>query len=492
MKKINLILGAFTAFTLSANAFCGFYVAKADGKLFNKSSQVIMVRNDNTQRNTITMANDYQGDFKEFAMVVPVPVVLKEKDIKVVSKDLFERFDGYSSPRLAEYHDQNPCWNYKSKRESLTYSFNAVDSEDFESDSNKPDYQGVKIEAEYEVGEYDILILSATESNGLKNWLTDNGYKIPAKANEVLTPYIKDDMKFFVAKVNTNRLNNRRENYLSPLQISFTHKKFMLPIRLGMANANGTQDLIVYALTQNGRVETSNYRTQEIPSNQNVPLFVRDVFGDFYKSVYSKAWTNNKSSTFLEYSWDLDGKNFTKCDPCSTTPPAAQELLNVGVDWLKTTSNRWGADYSGKLHFSRLHVRYDREHFPQDLMFTETKNKQNFQCRYVLQNPAHIQDENCEQVLPYYKQVLSRRNKELETLEEITWWNAKWYQAYPQKYEDKIARLESKQNKTEEENENSFIPVFPSSNIPPSLLWFALGLTLILISFMKFLKLQNS
>ena len=29
----------------------------------------------------------------------------------------------------------------------------------------------VKIEAKYLVGEYDILILSAKESSGLKNWL---------------------------------------------------------------------------------------------------------------------------------------------------------------------------------------------------------------------------------------------------------------------------------------------------------------------------------
>ena len=133
-------------------------------------------------------------------------------------------------------------------------------------------YTGVSVEAQYEIGEYDILILSATESSGLQNWLIDNGYKIPSKANEVLTPYIKDDMKFFLAKINTKRLRNKRDNYLSPLQLSFTHKKFMLPIRLGMANANGTQDLIVYALTKNGRVETSNYRTKEMPSNINVPF----------------------------------------------------------------------------------------------------------------------------------------------------------------------------------------------------------------------------
>jgi len=477
------------AFTFSSQAFCGFYVAKADGKLFNKSSQVIMVRDELNQKNTITMANDYEGDFKEFAMVVPVPVVLKESDIKVVKKDLFEQFDDYSAPRMVQYYDNHPCYEYKrllKARDKLNYSLE-MDFEDGESVEDK--YEGVKIEAQYEIGEYDILILSASESSGLKNWLTDNGYKIPKKANEVLTPYIKDNMKFFLAKVNTSRLKNKRNNYLSPIQISFTHKKFMLPIRLGMANSNGTQDLIVYALTQNGRVETSNYRTKEMPSNVNVPLFVKDVFGDFYKSVFSKSWTNNKSASFLEYSWDLDGSNFTKCDPCSTTPPDGQQLINAGVSWLNVNRNRWGANYSGKLHFTRLHVRYDREHFPQDLIFTETRNKKNFQCRYVMQNPANIQDESCSEILPYYNRVLNRRLEELDKLAEITWWNTEWYQAYPQKYKDKIDRL--KANQRIEEDRNNFFPILPSGDTPPSILLFVFGIGLLSISMLTFYRIQK-
>lgn len=491
MKKSNLITGALTVFTVSAQAFCGFYVAKADGKLFNKSSQVIMARNESTDRNTITMANDYQGDFKEFAMVVPVPVVLKEKDIKVVKKNLFDRFDSYSAPRLAEYHDDNPCWEYDMEINEMVYSMDASAPMFKRKALSNKQYEGVAIEAKYEIGEYDILILSATESDGLKNWLTDNDYKIPAKADEVLTPYIKDGMKFFVAKVNTQRLKNRNGQYLSPIQISFIHKKFMLPIRLGMANANGTQDLIVYALTKFGRVETSNYRTVEMPSNNEVPLFVEDVFGDFYKSVYSKAWTSNKSAAFLEYSWDLDGKNFTKCDPCNTTPPDAQELVNAGVDWLTFRNNRMGGNYAGNLHFTRLHVRYDREHFPQDLAFTETRNKQNFQCRYVLRHPASIQDESCDQVLPYYQRVLERRQKEMRILEEITWWKRDWYKAYPQKYEDKIARLEN-QNKQQEEDRNEFLPFFKTPNLPPALLLFSLNLILISIPMIYLFKPQKN
>ena len=69
-----------------AAAFCGFYVAKADASLFNKTSQVILVRNGD--HSTITMSSDFEGDVRDFAMVVPVPVVLQRDQIKTVSSQL--------------------------------------------------------------------------------------------------------------------------------------------------------------------------------------------------------------------------------------------------------------------------------------------------------------------------------------------------------------------------------------------------------------------
>ena len=61
---------------------------------------------------------------------------------------------------------------------------------------------GVTVEAQYLVGEYDILILSATQSDGLETWLKENGYSAPEGASQVLGSYIRQGMKFFVAKVN--------------------------------------------------------------------------------------------------------------------------------------------------------------------------------------------------------------------------------------------------------------------------------------------------
>ena len=64
-----------------ARAFCGFFVATGDSKLFNKSSSVAIVRDGD--RTVLTMASDFKGDPREFAMVVPVPTVLQRGQIHV-------------------------------------------------------------------------------------------------------------------------------------------------------------------------------------------------------------------------------------------------------------------------------------------------------------------------------------------------------------------------------------------------------------------------
>src|SRR4051812_14834963 len=88
-------------------AFCGFYVAKADTQLFNKASQVVLVRDGD--RTVMTMASDFKGELKEFAVVIPVPTFLTREQIHVGDKGLVDHLDAYSAPRLVEYFDTNPC-----------------------------------------------------------------------------------------------------------------------------------------------------------------------------------------------------------------------------------------------------------------------------------------------------------------------------------------------------------------------------------------------
>ena len=271
-------------------AFCGFYVAGADSKLFNETSEVILVRNN--KKTVVTMKNDYQGNMEDFAMVVPIPNVIQRNDIKVVDKSIFATLDKYSAPRLVEYYDVNPCTPPILEKVFMVEDAMAAPTDmslDFEL---KDEFDTrVTIEARYEVEEYDILVLSSKESSGLKSWLEENGYHLPKKAEEVLDPYIKNNMKFFVAKVDIQRMLNPNE--LSPIQITYEHDNLMLPIRLGMANSKGEQDLVVYAFTPEGRIECTNYRTVEMPTGNDIPPFVDPHFGGFYKKVFEKEYLDN-------------------------------------------------------------------------------------------------------------------------------------------------------------------------------------------------------
>jgi hypothetical protein len=107
MKKKLFVIATVIAISPLLFSFCGFYVSKADGTLKNKTSQVILVRDGN--KTAVTMYNDFKGDTKDFAMVVPVPVVLRKEDVKVVDQSVFQRLNDYSAPRLVEYWDRNPC-----------------------------------------------------------------------------------------------------------------------------------------------------------------------------------------------------------------------------------------------------------------------------------------------------------------------------------------------------------------------------------------------
>ncbi len=421
LLALSLLLGA-----QQVNAFCGFYVAKADAKLFNKSSQVIIARDGN--HTVITMSSDYQGDAKDFAMVVPVPEVLKESDIRVVQQYIFDKFDAFTAPRLVEYWDENPCQQYYYQRavSSKTESKRSKAIEESSMDDFAKD-NGVTIEAKYTVGEYDILILSATESTGLKTWLTGSGYKIPSGADEVLDPYIKDGMKFFVVKVNLEQQKALGVQTLRPLQIQFNSSRFMLPIRLGMANAESAQDMIVYAFTRKGRVETANYRTTKLPTDRDIPEFVLtdNLFGDFYKSLYEKAWSSEgKNSVMLEYAWDESSQQSVHCDPCVTSPLSFAEVREAGVWWVTPDAGDGG--YDGDLFVTRLHVRYDRKTFPQDLMFINTPDQSRFQGRYVIRHAA-TGSLDCEEGKRYKSDLRMRRQKELQELAALTGWSvSKW------------------------------------------------------------------
>jgi hypothetical protein len=422
MKLKHLVAGLALpffglAFAAPASAFCGFYVAKADTDLFNEASKVVFARDGD--RTVITMSSDFRGDVSEFAMVVPVVDIPEREQINVANPALVEHLDAYTAPRLVEYYDENPC--EAERREKMMRDMVASAAPEMDAMMDDAESLGVTIEAQYEVGEYDILILSAEESDGLIQWLNQNGYRIPDGAEEIVGAYLKRGMKFFVAKVNLERHDGSA--MLRPLQVAYEDEDFMLPIRLGTVNAEGKQELFIFAMTPEGRVETSNYRTVKLPSNMDVPIYVKDEFGEFYKAMFShQVEKENGKAVFMEYAWDM-----AWCDPCAAEPLKPSELRELGVMWLDEDAD--APDQRGfgpapvDVFVTRLHLRYDARTFPEDLTFQVTGDRENYQGRYILRHPWRGDYKECKAAGEYANTLVERWDTEAESLARLTGWS---------------------------------------------------------------------
>jgi len=492
MKNISLTTLLFFI-VLGSSAMCVMYVAKPtvkfekiehqgmssrnaflskNTKLINHNSEVIMVRSGNST--TVTMSNDFTGNVKNFAMVVPVPTILKETDIRTVSNKLFTVLDAYSSPRIQETADYNPCDQQLAGRSSFrsvrTMSAGGSRKESFSAAPDLADPYKVTVEATYEIDEYDVVILSAKESKGLKLWLKDNDYQFPEKADKILEPYIKNGMNFFVVKIDADRLKERG-NKINPLQIKFESEKFMLPIRLGMGNADKFQDMLVYAITDVGRVECANYRTVKVPTNRNVPTFVKQDFAKFYKDLFQREYDyQGRNAIFLEHAWNISPYSNSRCNPCIAPLPTGADLISMGVNWEHRTK---GA------HFTRLHVRYSEDKFPQDLLFQVTPNKSSFQAKYIVTKPAKG-DFTCTEGQKYLTEMINRRQRELDELNILAGWDPNERPLYVKAYQDQLL--------DESERNEVIAPSSPLDNgfTPKLIFTILIGLSVVLLLFRSY------
>src|SRR4029079_11929085 len=217
---------------------------------------------------------------------------------------------------------------------------------------------GVKVEAKFVAGEYEVVILSATNSAGLETWLRQEKYSIPEGAAAALAPYIRDKSKFFVAKVDIKKVKRDAQGVvqLSPLRFTFDANELRLPVRLGLLNAGGKQDLIVYVIHPTSRFEVANYANAFIPTNLEVADGVRNNFPAFFAELFDATVEKmGRKVVVTEYAWQTNG-----CDPCPTPAVTPQDLSTLGLDVLEGAAATMSAPYTSWV-LTRLHTRYSKE-----------------------------------------------------------------------------------------------------------------------------------
>jgi hypothetical protein len=412
-----------------ASAFCGFFVARSEVKLNNSASRVVIVRDGN--KSIFTMANNFQGDVQDFARIVPIPVIPKREQVRIGDNQVIDQLDAFTAPRLVKYVDNFDRMLSSDITQVITFApfllamvlafilsrkltrmrrweillvmvlvslIAAIAIPSFLNQANKAKSadrpalasESVRVADQFTVGEYDVALLDASESDGLTNWLRTNGYNLPQGSETILNSYIQQGMKFFVVKINLEVLQKSGHGFLRPIVIEYESPKFMLPIRLGTINAQSDQDLTVYVLSNDSVAEAANYPTIPIPtdsistaqaaSGKELPLFIQNNFGEFYQSVFQKIHENSgKSAVLMEFAGLLG-----RCDPCSMPVQEIEALLE---NLPKTGIDR---NLQPPVTITRLHVRYNQQTFPKDLEF-RLVNFNEMRSRFYGQTPTPMQ-----------------------------------------------------------------------------------------------------
>ena len=405
---MRALLAAAVLMPAVASAFCGFYVSSAGADLFNDASLVVLMR-DGT-RTVLSMQNNYRGPTENFALVVPVPVVLKKEMVKTLPKEVFARVDTLASPRLVEVFEEGQCPPPPPMAAPSAAARNA-------SGGGMPRDLGVKVEAKFDVAEYEIVVLSAKDALGLDIWLKENKYKIPDGAAPLLKPYVEGNWKFFVAKVNAKKVTFKDgQAVLSPLRFHYDSESFTLPVRLGLMNSSGSQDLIVTVIAKS-RYEVANLKNVTVPTNLQLTVAAQPQFGGFYSELIARTFKANPSAAITEFAWEgalpppqvmtQAGIYGVTCDPCPPPHPVDDPMAKyLGADVLPGLKNDEAiAEFARKATMTRLHLRYSKDSLTDDLVLkavepvaggipeaekTGPAKANRFQGRYIVKKPFDV------------------------------------------------------------------------------------------------------
>jgi hypothetical protein len=328
---VSLGLAAITA---PAHAFPGVFAGKGQAARVSNATQVVLLeKGDHT---VVTVWSDYEGPLDHFALVLPVPSDVVLGEVRTLKRDPVDHLDEISAPRFHEFWEMDPCEAGQAEQEwerDLSVKDSAVNflGAGMPDTSNGPKLAPellLDVTPQFKQGEYAFRMVPKGQS--VKAYLQGRQLTLPDGAEEALHTYESKGMQILVAEVATSKveLAGARRALLSPIRFS-TRQPYAIPSTLGLANASGPQELLVYVLHPTQRFEVANYPNVFPPTNVNVDPNVKERVGDFYAGVHDALLAKNPKAFLVEYAWPT----IKQCgEPCPNAPLKINELLSLGAD----------------------------------------------------------------------------------------------------------------------------------------------------------------
>lgn len=323
-------LGSSTA----ASALPGFYAGQGSEKRLVRSTQIVVAQKGGAS--VITVMPDYEGPLTPFALVLAVPGDVVLDRVKSLKREYVDRLDQMTAPRFHEFWEMDPCEPGPAEQ-IWEQTFKASGDTDFlggpkiGDDSKKVAKElFIPVDADFKEGEYALTLLADAEARDVAGFLGKKGLTAPAGANDAVRPYLDAGMKLLVAEVDTKRIELAGGNVaiLSPLRYWSEREQSSLPVKLGLLSTEGKQELLIYTLHPDSRMEAKNYENVFAPTNIAVDFVVKERMGELYAGLHDISLAKNPKAILNEYAWSSEGCG----KPCPNAPILPHELISLGGD----------------------------------------------------------------------------------------------------------------------------------------------------------------
>ena len=277
---------------------CGGFFGPAEKNVFSDAQQVLFQRDGD--RISVEYLVKYEGEADQFGWVIPVPGTLDTDDVAVGDPEFLDNLEDYTAPRTWYESDSSGCGVPFAASKDASLGGNGADTGSF-TDS------GVNVIGDGTVGPFYFVILEATSTDALIEWLTTEETETDPKTGDVtvikqafdlgnsanaLNAYVDAGGFQFVAVQLNETWEEEQETdtgwWVEPshasLQLTYDGDEMRYPALLSSVSSADTQRTSVYVIGEE-RATVSGWDAETVKHIIGKP-------GDDYDDLYTtKLWS---------------------------------------------------------------------------------------------------------------------------------------------------------------------------------------------------------
>jgi hypothetical protein len=247
-------------------------------------------------REVLLLQTTYHGPSSDFAWIIPVPGKPSAEDVFLASPEFIDAVLALTGPQVRT--------TIVGEMPGRARPGATLGSDGGLGGAAAEARRAVKVHERMKVGSYDVTVLSADRLGVVTDWLSDNGYRIPADSEVILDRYVMRGWYFVALRMHPDEARTRPFlKDVQPMGIRFDTDGLVYPLTISRLSSRQKTALLLVALTD-GPVDCDQLSDARLPLGRTLEK------GTSYAAVRRHAVDRPGGRLACEYRVPLDPEDF--------------------------------------------------------------------------------------------------------------------------------------------------------------------------------------